>query len=115
MKLKRKEELEQLRKDQLDEYHSRRSLLAREKYNQASHDYSQIFDFAHDNQDKRHFEIRENIRAWIRHALISGLSYDDIKGVVISEFRLHKQAMENRRNISPKKTIVSRKTPKPKK
>lgn len=114
MKLKRKEELEQLRKDQLDDYHSKRSLLAREKHNQASHDYSQIFDFAHDNQDKRHFEIRENIRAWIRHALINGLSYADIKGVVISEFRLHKQAMENRR-ISPKKTTVSRKKPRPKK
>lgn len=112
MKQKRKEELEQLRREQLEEYYSRRSLLAHEKYRQEEHDYSQIFDFANDNRDKRHFEIRESIRGWIRYALMSGLNYDEIKSVVISEFRLHKSAMENRQD-QPKKKTTHIKPPKP--
>lgn len=94
---KKKKSNQTSHKRRIAQYKSTRTLLAREYLQDEKPDYDKIFDFTTDENWQRQQYAKDAIRRWVREGLIQGLSYDDIKRVVISEFRLHRDAMEHRK------------------
>jgi hypothetical protein len=79
----------------VNQYKAQRALLANE-YLREKPDYSKVFDYETDGLGILHKDISEAIRSWVRYGLQKHMTYDQIKAVVISEFRLHKDAMQRR-------------------
>jgi len=74
----------------VSEYIAQRDLLANE-YLRERPDYSKVFDYGNDGMSLLHRDISEEIRSWIRHGLYKGMTYAQIKDIVLGEFRLHQQ------------------------
>lgn len=74
----------------VSEYIAQRDLLANE-YLRERPDYSKVFDYGNDGMSLLHRDISEEIRSCIRHGLYKGMTYSQIKDIVLGEFRLHQQ------------------------
>jgi hypothetical protein len=74
----------------VSEYIAKRDLLANE-YLRERPDYSKVFDYGNDGMSLLHRDISEEIRSWVRHGLYKGMTYAQIKNIVVGEFRLHKE------------------------
>lgn len=98
---RKREEHERAQKRLVSEYESQRGLLANEATSTPKPDYSHIFDFKDTqtpytpkpqntplNPPVNHPVIADNLRYWVRSALWNGMSIDQIKSVIISEFKL---------------------------
>lgn len=88
---------ETAQKKLVNEYHAKRGALANE-YLREQPDYSKVFDYEHDGLAKKQFEIGESIRQWVRWALVNKMTYKQIRDIVVSEFRLHREAMNRRKD-----------------
>lgn len=87
---KRNESNRKAQKRLVSEYKSRQSLLANEYNREPKPDYSNIFEFDHDGLSSKHPQIEASLRQWIRYGLTQQMTYDQIKTIVMSEFRLHR-------------------------
>lgn len=91
---KRREANQNAQKRRVAEYKSQRALLANEYRQNEKPDYSHIFDYGDDGLSQMQKEISEAIRSWVRYGLQKKMTYDQIKSIVVSEFRLHRDIMK---------------------
>ena len=94
---KRNESNRNAQKRLASEHKALQALLANEYKRESKPDYGSIFAFEDDGLSSKLPQIEVELRRWIQEALAHKMSYKQIRDIVVSEFRLHRDTTERRK------------------